>query len=163
MLSNEQNVIQIMCFCLFISPVTLCCNVISWMHVVLNTPVVPFSHYACYVPRVTFIPTWYSMITGHSNTKCINEAFLTKILDLSLEQRVRFPTICSNTLDIFLCNRPTLINRVEPCPASATMIQWSTSIPVLNHWGSTHRAERSPCGNMQTWLSWNQSSSTAQQ
>ena len=55
-------------------------------------------------------------ITGHSNTKFINEPFLTTCQDLSLEQTVQFPTRCSNILDIFLSNRSTLINRVEPMP-----------------------------------------------
>ena len=56
------------------------------------------------------------------------------ICTVSLTQLVNFPTRRSNTLDLFLSNRPTLINRVEPLPGISdhdTMVFVDTSIKSM--------------------------------
>jgi len=55
-------------------------------------------------------------IKGHQNTKAINENFINMTNDLGLEQIVDFNTRGQNILDLFLTNRPTLVQRCEPLP-----------------------------------------------
>ncbi|KAK3083794.1 hypothetical protein FSP39_003288 [Pinctada imbricata] len=60
---------------------------------------------------------WDTMsITGNRNSAPINTAFLTTVLDIGSEQVVNFPTRRNNLLDIFLTNRPSLINKCSPLP-----------------------------------------------
>ncbi|KAK3090310.1 hypothetical protein FSP39_010831 [Pinctada imbricata] len=60
---------------------------------------------------------WDTMsITGNRNSAPINTAFLTTVLDIGSEQVVNFPTRGNNLLDIFLTNRPSLINKCSPLP-----------------------------------------------
>ena len=70
-------------------------------------------------------------IQGHHNTKSTNEVFLNTFQDLSITQLVDFPTRKENTLDLFLTNRPSLVNRIEPMPGISdhdTMIYANTSV-----------------------------------
>ena len=46
----------------------------------------------------------------------MNNTFLELVQDNHLEQVATFPTRHENTLDIFLTNRPSLVNRCEPLP-----------------------------------------------
>jgi hypothetical protein len=46
----------------------------------------------------------------------VNNAFLTLVEDIDLQQMVDFPTRNNATLDLFLTNRPSLINRLKPIP-----------------------------------------------
>jgi hypothetical protein len=55
-------------------------------------------------------------VTGNRNLSSINNKFLETIHDCNLIQTVDFPTRSDATLDIFLTNRPTLINKGEPLP-----------------------------------------------
>ena len=55
-------------------------------------------------------------LDGNSYPKRISEITLEMTQDLDMEQMVHFPTRSLNTLDIFLTNRPTLINRCESIP-----------------------------------------------
>ena len=47
----------------------------------------------------------------------MNNAFLTLVEDIDLQQMVDFPTRNNATLDLFLTNRPSLINRLKSIPA----------------------------------------------
>ena len=60
-------------------------------------------------------------VNGYQNTLAINNAFLRTFDDLNLEQMVEFPTRHNpdSTLDLFLTNRPTLIQRCDPIPGLA--------------------------------------------
>ena len=55
-------------------------------------------------------------ISKHQYTKQINELFIDTFAMLGLSQMVTFPTRLDNTLDVFLTNRPSLVNRCEPIP-----------------------------------------------
>ena len=55
-------------------------------------------------------------ISKHQYSKQINELFIDTSAMLSLSQMVTFPTRLDNTLDVFLTNRPSLVNRCEPIP-----------------------------------------------
>ena len=55
-------------------------------------------------------------VTGNRNASAINAKFLETIHDCNLEQIVDYPTRLDATLDLFLTNRPTLINRSQPLP-----------------------------------------------
>ena len=55
-------------------------------------------------------------VTKHQYTKQINEHFLDTFSLLGLSQMVMFPTRLDNTLDVFLTNRPSLVNGCEPVP-----------------------------------------------
>jgi len=55
-------------------------------------------------------------IIGHQNTLRTDSTFLDLVQDNHLEQVVTFPTRKEHTLDLFLTNRPSLVNRCEPLP-----------------------------------------------
>ena len=55
-------------------------------------------------------------IQGNRNPVKVNEMLLNTVQDLDLDQIVKFPTRKQNTLDLFLTNRPSLVNRCEPIP-----------------------------------------------
>jgi hypothetical protein len=55
-------------------------------------------------------------ITGHQNPVGVNESFMNLAYDLGLEQTVDFNTRGNNILDLFLSNRPSLIQRSELLP-----------------------------------------------
>jgi hypothetical protein len=55
-------------------------------------------------------------IAGHQNPVSLNNTFLELVQDNHLEQVVTFPTRHENTLDLFLTNRPSLVNICEPLP-----------------------------------------------
>lgn len=57
-----------------------------------------------------------STVLKHQYTKQINELFLDTFSMLGLSQMVTFQTRLDNILDIFLTNRPSLVNRCEPVP-----------------------------------------------
>ena len=56
------------------------------------------------------------IIAGQQNPLSLNNTFLELVQDNHLEQVVTFPTRHENTLDLFLANRPSLVNRCEPLP-----------------------------------------------
>jgi len=56
-----------------------------------------------------------SVITNNY-PKGISECMLDTMHDLGLEQIVNFSTRGSNILDVFMTNKPTLVNRCEPIP-----------------------------------------------
>jgi hypothetical protein len=61
--------------------------------------------------------TWPSNATnGNQNPFGVNNAFLGSFIDSGLQQMVDFPTRNTTTLDLFLTNRPSLINRLKPMP-----------------------------------------------
>ena len=55
-------------------------------------------------------------IIGNRYPKPVNEAVINMLHSCELEQMVDFPTINQNTLDLFITNGPTLVNRCEPMP-----------------------------------------------
>ena len=55
-------------------------------------------------------------VSGNRNPSTINARFLEMIHDCSLEQIVDYPTRLDATLDLFLTNRPSLVNRSQPLP-----------------------------------------------
>jgi len=55
-------------------------------------------------------------VIGNRNASAINAKFLEMIRDCNLEQMVDYPTRLDVTLDLFLTNGPTLINRSQPLP-----------------------------------------------
>eukprot|EP00057_Strongylocentrotus_purpuratus_P027291 XP_011681765.1 PREDICTED: uncharacterized protein LOC589552 [Strongylocentrotus purpuratus] len=55
-------------------------------------------------------------VGGHSNPASINNRFLDMIQNCNLQQMVTFPTRGDNVLDLFLTNRPTLINKCSLLP-----------------------------------------------
>ncbi|KAK3091858.1 hypothetical protein FSP39_023193 [Pinctada imbricata] len=57
-----------------------------------------------------------SSICGHQNSQQINNEFLDMVHSCAFEQCVNFPTRNENTLDLFLSNRPGLVNRCSPVP-----------------------------------------------
>lgn len=60
---------------------------------------------------------WTDVSTkGNHVSSAINLKFLDTLQNCGLEQMVTFPTRLDNTLDIFLSNRPSLVNRCTPIP-----------------------------------------------
>ena len=55
-------------------------------------------------------------IIGHQNTLRINSTVLDLVQDNHLEQVVTFPSRKEHALDLFLTNRPSLVNRCESLP-----------------------------------------------
>eukprot|EP00105_Crassostrea_gigas_P018256 XP_011436304.1 PREDICTED: uncharacterized protein LOC105334520 [Crassostrea gigas] len=55
-------------------------------------------------------------IKGNHVSSAINLKFLDTLQNCGLERMVTFPTRLDNTLDIFLSNRPSLVNRCTPIP-----------------------------------------------
>ena len=53
-------------------------------------------------------------VSKHQYTTQINEHFLETFPMLGLTQMVTFPARLDNTLDVFLTNRPPLVNSSEP-------------------------------------------------
>ena len=58
----------------------------------------------------------HNNIPGNQNALGVNNAFLTLVEDIGLQQMVDFPTRNNATLDLFLTNRSSLINRLNPIP-----------------------------------------------
>ena len=56
-------------------------------------------------------------IKGHQNPHAVNSSFIDMVQTCGMDQVVDFPTRNNNTLDLFLTNRPSLINKCEPLPA----------------------------------------------
>jgi hypothetical protein len=60
---------------------------------------------------------WESQtIQGNRYPIAVNNIFLEMTRECCLEQKIKFPTRMDRTLDIFLTNRPSLVNRSEPLP-----------------------------------------------
>ena len=59
-------------------------------------------------------------VDGNQNATQVNNRFLYSIQNCGLEQKVTFPTRKESTLDLFLTNRPSLIN-ATPSPVLVTM------------------------------------------
>ena len=55
-------------------------------------------------------------IIGNQNTVGVNNAFLNLFADTGLQQMVEFPTRKNTTLDLFLTNRPSLVDLLKPLP-----------------------------------------------
>ena len=55
-------------------------------------------------------------IVNHQYSIAINESYISCFNDAGLEQMVDFPTRGNNILDLFLSNRPSLVNRTECLP-----------------------------------------------
>ena len=55
-------------------------------------------------------------VQGHQYIKTINDEFLQFLQDNTLQQIVTKPTRNNNILDLFITNRPTLLNRFEIIP-----------------------------------------------
>ena len=55
-------------------------------------------------------------IVGHQYPRVINESIITTMTEAGLDQVVTFPTRLDNTLDLFLTNRPSCINKCQPIP-----------------------------------------------
>ena len=55
-------------------------------------------------------------IQGHNYPVGISKAYIDLTNDIGCQQMVDFPTRFNNTLDIFLTNRPSLVNRCCPIP-----------------------------------------------
>ena len=55
-------------------------------------------------------------VNGHSNPSSLNQLFLDTVYDNGSEQMVKFPTRERNTLDVFITNRPSLIQKCKPVP-----------------------------------------------
>lgn len=55
-------------------------------------------------------------IEGSRYPQAISDTFLEMTKECGLEQKILFPTRMDNTLDLFLTNRPSLVNRCEPLP-----------------------------------------------
>ncbi|KAI0221088.1 hypothetical protein LSAT2_027493 [Lamellibrachia satsuma] len=78
-----------------------------------------FPNSPLWIARDTNLPdvNWQTnTISKHQYTKQINELFIDTFTMLGLSQMVTFPTRIHNTLDVFLTNRPSLVNRCEPIP-----------------------------------------------
>jgi hypothetical protein len=50
--------------------------------------------------------SWKHNISGNQNALGLNDAFLTLVEDIGLQQMIDFPTRNNATLDLFLTNRP---------------------------------------------------------
>ena len=74
-------------------------------------------------------------IIGNQNLKSINERFLQMIVTIHSEQMVLEPTRNENVLDLFVTNRPSLINRLEVIPGlsdhKAVLINSSIKAPRI--------------------------------
>ena len=57
-----------------------------------------------------------NFISGHSYPSHITQCLLNTVYDIGLKQIVIFLTRRENTLDIFLNNRPSLIEKCKPVP-----------------------------------------------
>ena len=66
--------------------------------------------------NLPYISWKHNNISGNQNALRVNNAFLTLVEDIGLQQMVDFPTRNNATLDLFLTNRPSLINRLKPIP-----------------------------------------------
>ena len=55
-------------------------------------------------------------IEGNQYTRPINNTFIDAFRDVGCQQAVNFPTRVDKTLDIFVTNRPTLINKCSGLP-----------------------------------------------
>ena len=55
-------------------------------------------------------------ITGHNNSVSMNNRLLDMVQTCAFQQMVTFPTRKENILDLFLTNRPTLVNKCTPLP-----------------------------------------------
>lgn len=55
-------------------------------------------------------------VDNHYYPTSVNMKFLDLIHDNHVEQKVSFPTRKDHVLDLFLTNRPLLVNRCEPIP-----------------------------------------------
>ena len=69
-------------------------------------------------------------IVGNSNPVFINQRFLDCVHHCGLEQKVDFPTRQAATLDLFLTNRPTLVDKCSAAPGIADhdMVQIAASV-----------------------------------
>ncbi|KAH3795234.1 hypothetical protein DPMN_148782 [Dreissena polymorpha] len=57
-----------------------------------------------------------STIDGNSNLVGTNQLLIDTIFDTGFEPIVTFPTRNNNTLDLFITNRPSLIEKSKPLP-----------------------------------------------
>ena len=97
---------------------------------------------------------WNSMaVNGNHNLLQMNNRFLEMIQNCNLDQVVKFPTRLDNTLDLFLTNRPSLINR---CTHSWYCRSWH-----YFHWitykrdkKQTNQEKKYIYGNMLTSVKW---------
>ena len=55
-------------------------------------------------------------VNGNRNALDINQQFIGMVMNVGVQQMVHFPTRGSNTLDLFLSNRPSLINHCTALP-----------------------------------------------
>ena len=55
-------------------------------------------------------------IVDHHNPVQVNTLFINTVMDIASEQIVDFPTRGQNLLDIFVTNRPSLLNKCTPLP-----------------------------------------------
>ena len=55
-------------------------------------------------------------VVNHQYPIALNECYLSCFNDVGIEQMVNFPTRGENILDLFLSNRPSLVNRAECLP-----------------------------------------------
>ena len=63
---------------------------------------------------------WSSMsVEGNQNLQLLNNRFIEMVQNCALEQMVTFPTRIEHTLDLFLTNRPSLVNRCTVIPGIA--------------------------------------------
>jgi hypothetical protein len=60
--------------------------------------------------------SWKHNISGNQNALGVNDAFLTLVEDIGLQQMIDFPTRNNATLDLFLTSRPSFINHLKPIP-----------------------------------------------
>ena len=60
---------------------------------------------------------WETMsIACNQNSVPVNSQFMNTVMDVASEQIVDFPTRRENLLDIFITNRPSLLNKCTPIP-----------------------------------------------
>jgi hypothetical protein len=77
------------------------------------------AHASFWLPEDFKLPdiSWeHNNISGNQNALGVNNAFLTLVEDNGFQQMVDFSTRNSATMDLFLTNRPSLINRLKPIP-----------------------------------------------
>lgn len=74
-----------------------------------------------------------STITSNSNPVHINQLLLDTVYDTGSEQMVTFPTRGKNTLDLFITNRPSLVEKIKPAPGVSdhdiVFIQTNSVVP----------------------------------
>ena len=88
--------------------------------------------------------------TSYQYPKALNDCFLSTITDLGLDQIVNFGTRNDNILDIFLTNKPALINRCEALPGVS---DHQTAVYVDTHITAPRQKpvrRKIYCGNEQT-------------